>query len=274
MLSMKLADITNNVDGLWKLRDSGKIAESLAKFVNCMKDLMHLAKRHGIENKLYHGDGIDRIYKLIADKRLTRWISQACDNTWEGEVLWLKMIEFLEKDQNVNQQKALLQGGNLEKKQTGGSHEKRQTSGSYEKRQTSGSYEKRQTGGSNVKTSRSGRHYYSDDHIADKDADLVCAICGAKDHVATNGPAGTKIIQYFTCRKFVEMSPTERFNELRRKGLCFQCLYPGAMQNVGKHKDGKCQHDFVCQNPMHDHYHRKMHVLVCELHKVENEDLL
>ena len=29
----------------------------------------------------------------------------------------------------------------------------------------------------------------------------------AEEHIATNGPKGTKIMQYFACQKFVEMPP-------------------------------------------------------------------
>ena len=32
-------------------------------------------------------------------------------------------------------------------------------------------------------------------------------------HVATNRPKGTKIIQYFACKKFIEMTPSERYQE-------------------------------------------------------------
>ena len=29
----------------------------------------------------------------------------------------------------------------------------------------------------------------------------------AEEHIATNGPKGTKIMQYFACQKFAEMPP-------------------------------------------------------------------
>ena len=69
------------------------------------------------------------------------------------------------------------------------------------------------------------------------------------------------------------MTPNERFVELRKKGFCFQCLLPGASL---KHKDGKCQTDFVCKHAFHNRYPIKKHVLVCEDHKdtQENVDLL
>ena len=64
--------------------------------------------------------------------------------------------------------------------------------------------------------------------VGGSNTEPICYFCEeSEDHVATNGPRGTKIVQYFACRKFAEMSPNERFKELRRKGYCFQCLFPG-----------------------------------------------
>eukprot|EP00794_Sanderia_malayensis_P011555 gene11555-12746_t len=94
-----------------------------------------------------------------------------------------------------------------------------------------------------------------------------CFICGESDHVRTNGPGGIKLIQYFVCKKFVDMSPAERFELLKLKGLCFQCLFPGAEMRPGKHKEGHCQRDFACKHLSHDKYPRRKHVLVCEEHK-------
>ena len=84
----------------------------------------------------------------------------------------------------------------------------------------------------------------------------ICSFCGESGHVQTNGPAGTKLIQYFVCQKFTEMSPLQRFQTLKSKGFCFQCLFPGSDMSKGKHKDGRCQRDFVCQHSSHDRYTR------------------
>ena len=70
----------------------------------------------------------------------------------------------------------------------------------------------------------------------------------AEGHIATNGPKGTKIVQYFACQKFAEMAPKDRFQELKNKGYCFQCLFPGASEDKGKYHDGMCQLDFVCKH--------------------------
>ena len=83
-------------------------------------------------------------------------------------------------------------------------------------------------------------------------------------------------MQYFACQKFVEMAPKDRFQELKNKGCCFQCLFPGASQDKGKHHDGMCQRDFVCKHKSHDKYPIKKHVLVCHERRndTENQELL
>ena len=63
------------------------------------------------------------------------------------------------------------------------------------------------------------------------------------------------------------MSPAQRCAELKRKGLCYQCLFPGAKVDTGKHVEGKCQSTYKCKNESHDTHTIKKHVLVCEEHK-------
>ena len=70
-------------------------------------------------------------------------------------------------------------------------------------------------------------------------------------------------MQYFACQKFAEMTPNERFIGLKRKGYCIQCLFPGALQDRGRHEEGKCQRDFACKHASHDHYPVRKHVLIC-----------
>lgn len=69
------------------------------------------------------------------------------------------------------------------------------------------------------------------------------------------------------------MTPGERFQLLKSKGLCHQCLYPGANQQKGRHKDGKCQRDFVCKHQSHDKYPSKKHVLVCQEHSTSEDNI-
>ncbi len=101
---------------------------------------------------------------------------------------------------------------------------------------------------------------------------LICKICNATDHVQTSGPNGSKLIQYFVCKKFVNMTPAQRCVELKSKNLCFQCLFPGADKRRGKHSDGRCQRDFICPHPSHSRFAGKKHVLVCEEHKADDRN--
>ena len=149
----------------------------------------------------------------------------------------MKLIEFLEKDLKVQQQRMSIQ-------------EK-----SDEKRDTKQNSDGRQIGKNSV-------------YFTNQSTEKKCYFCDeTDDHIAIAGPRRTEIIQYFSCKKFVEMTPKERFQELRRKRYCFQFLFPGASQSTGKHSDGKCRRDFICKNVSHDKYPTKKHVLVCHKHK-------
>ena len=133
-----------------------------------------------------------------------------------------------------------------------------------------------------MKQEKSGKQFQS--HISNQQNQVsqsselsqICSICGASDHVATNGANGSKLIQYFCCKIFVEMTPANRFSELIKKYLCFQCLFPSATRSQGNHKEGRCQRDFVCPHKSHDEYPTKKHILVCDEHKQhpQNQELL
>ena len=154
-----------------------------------------------------------------------------------------KLIEFLEKEAIVHQQRSLIQRTNFKSPPS-----------------------KKDDQLDNKKG------YRGSSHVAGGKSQTICSFCGESDHVATNGPNQTKVIQYFSCRTFVEMTPKYRFAELQKKGFCFQCMYLAADKNSGKHKDGHCQADFVCKHPSHDKFSEKKHVLFCEEHSQINEN--
>ena len=72
---------------------------------------------------------------------------------------------------------------------------------------------------------------------------------------------------------FVDKSCEERWELLRDKGLCCQCLAPGTTVEHGKHKTGSCYSKFVCKHQSHDRDPRKRHVLLCEEHKDDPENI-
>ena len=194
---------------------------------------MNLAEKHNIKEKLYNGDGLERIYSLLGEL--------------ESEEQWSKLIKFLKKEARVHQQRSLIQRTNFKAPPS-----------------------KKEDQLDNKKG------YRGSSHVADGKTQKICSVCGERDHVASNGSNQTKFIPYFSCRTFVEMTPKYRIAELQKKCFCFQCLYPGANKNSGKHRDGHCQTDFVSKHPSHDKFSKKKHVLVCEENSqtYENKRLL
>ena len=116
LLKRKIGEV-DRIAYLWKIRDPEKVAEMLSKLI-VMKHLMELAREHDIEARLYSGDGLERIYNLLGDSRLTRWLSQIIEKKLSDKQLWSGLIVFLESDLKVQQQKVLLQNKSDNMKQT------------------------------------------------------------------------------------------------------------------------------------------------------------
>ncbi|XP_066931129.1 uncharacterized protein [Clytia hemisphaerica] len=250
LLSNKLSKL-NSID--LKHKDSIKITESLSKVINVMRDLMHLASDHNIENELYYGDALTHLSNKLGQSRMMRWLTLTCESPREGKYKWKQMIEFLEKEIKVQQQVTVIQSNT-------------KTSNSTNDKEK----DKRKSGSSTYYGSSDGKPQHQ------QHQEPICFICGATNHIKSNGPRGTKLIQYFSCKKFVDMTTSQRFKFLQDNGLCYQCLYPGAQMDRGKHAEGKCQRDFICKNPAHNSEITKKHVLVCDDHKFDqtNKDVL
>ena len=71
-------------------------------------------------------------------------------------------------------------------------------------------------------TAQKGKTYF--DYDLPTEDKLKCHICGKNDHNVTK-ECNRNVIQYFACKTFVEMTPKERFNKLREKDLCHQCVW-------------------------------------------------
>ena len=220
-----------------------------------MKDLTELSKEHNIENDLYYGDGLERIMKLLGEKRSMEWIKETCDSKLTSQQSWDSVIKFLEKEAKILQHKINVLG----------------KEDSYEKPRS------KDESKVNPVLRKEHAHYSGGSTDNSRDSvNLNCYICGESGHVATFGPGRKKVIQYFSCPLFAGYTCSERMEILRKKGFCFQCLLPGADGKNGKHAEGKCQREFTCKHLSHQRHKMKKHVLVCEEHKdsAENQTLL
>ena len=84
MLHKKMSTLTNFTP-LWKISNPEKTSDALIKIINLIKDLMNLAEKYSIKEKLYNGDGLERIYSLLGGSRLIRWLTKSSEDESEGE---------------------------------------------------------------------------------------------------------------------------------------------------------------------------------------------
>ena len=251
LLDRKLMQV-RKTGALWKVSGE-RLKESLMNLINGISDLISLSKYHGIENKLYHGDHLNVIYGLMGETRVRKWITMTCDEELEEEELWRKLIMFLEKELKVQQELSL-----IKPKLT----QDTRSQNTYCSQAVEANDEDSESSINNQEC-----------HVSSSPASsMKCSFCGELGHYETKTRHGSNLIQYYACKKFVEMNPLERYKELRRLGLCYQCLYPGAIQNKGKHANGMCQIDFTCQHPSHDRYSMKRHILTCYDHRNTDEN--
>ncbi len=73
MLTKKLAEL-DSFGSLSKVHNADKSKNALNKLVNVIHDLIKIAEVHKIEDKLYNGDSIYTIYKVMGDVRVTKFI--------------------------------------------------------------------------------------------------------------------------------------------------------------------------------------------------------
>jgi len=174
---------------------------SLGKIINMLRDLEKLAYDHHIEEYLYFGDGLIKVYHLLGDRRTTKFLATICDDNLTQQQTWGKLIAFLEREKKLHQQMVLINYKPDTRNEVQKKHHQRCNF----------------DGASGVQSSSSS-----------SSSDPVCFICnssdGSSDHVSTPGPGGYKILQYYTYRTFVNKTPAARLYNLKEKGFCFQCL--------------------------------------------------
>ena len=240
MLSRKLQTLFK-VD--IKSRDPQKLVIALSKYTNTIREVMLLAHQYRIEENLYYGDSLQKIYQQLGDSRLTRFLSSIADEEPTVRKTWEKLLTFLEKEEKLNQQKIVIHGHQGEKNEASSNQHHRPPKAS----------------------ARSYNNYPNTNEPAS------CKLCGksssSTEHVSSFGPGGTRIVQYYTCKDFAMKNPAVCLALLKEKGFCFQCLLHGADSSCGKHLDGNCQREYACPHPSHNIYPVKKHVLVCEEHK-------
>ena len=108
MLSKKVNKL-NDINLSPRQKNSSNIADAFSKLINAMKDILQLATSHDLHSHLFYGDTFDRIYRLLGEGRLRKFLSQD-SLPEEGLSLWQELTKFLEKEMKVYQKTALVMG--------------------------------------------------------------------------------------------------------------------------------------------------------------------
>ena len=239
LLQNKLGDL-DKIGGLWKLKDEIKLTGTLARLINIMRDLEALAYEHGIEGQLYEGGGLEKIIFMLGDSRHKKFRGQNLNFSGNKKVEWEKLLAFLKEELQLREKLAL-------------DHKTAKLLG-FGKRDEREKDEK----------SKSVRGNYSSQYEG-----LKCCFCDKDNHTVITTARGNKIIPYYVCESFVNMSPTDRYAKLKAKNLCTTCIYPGAVKG-NKHKYYFL--NFCCPHSSHQGG-EKLHVLLCDEHKNMDENV-
>ena len=241
LLQNKLGEL-EKIGGLWKVKGDEKLALSLSRLLNTMKDLGNLAEEHNIEGQLYEGGGLEKVMMLMGNDRHKRFRIENLDTPQIKKLEWDKLSQFLQKELKLREKLVMdAKSAQLLGLQLSSEREKNDQ-------------KLRSTG-----------------NVANATDTLRCSFCGGDGHVIITTPRGNKIIPYYVCERFATSTCKERFETLKAKSLCTTCLFPGAKKGP-KHR---CFFkNFCCPNSHSGG--EKIHILLCDDHKSDpaNSNLL
>ena len=240
LLQNKLS-ILDKFANFHNLKSDQKLANLLTKLINTMRDLSNLAREHNLEGQLYEGGGLEKVFTLIGEARHKKFRSQNLTADFSKKQEWQKLSEFLGKELTLVER--LL----LDRKSA-------ELLGIASAKNQSDKKPDNKNSGLNVLNNNTGQR-------------KACHICGKDDHTIIITARGNAIVPYYVCEKFVKWSIPERLAALVANNLCTICLFPGAVAGP----QHKCSYtNFCC--PYHDKSD-KIHVLLCEKHKGDQENL-
>ena len=198
-----------------------------------------------MENDFYYGDGLETVLGLLGGSKKRRFISEIGNAHMHKREIWNNLVKFLEKEFTLCE--------NLT---------------AYEKAEQCLNINAWNKGATRRGVNQT--FYKHSTNVASVHDKMECYICGKDDHAISISPNGFKSVQYFSCKKFVEKSPHDRLKLLDDKNLCRQCLNPGVTRG---HTQRKCYDWYTCKDLSHLKCDLGYHVLVCDKHKNNNNNL-
>ena len=129
----------------------------------------------------FYGDGLERIYMVMGDAWLTKWLEYSVDFDLHNKTLWTKLIGFLEKEIKIQQQKTFI----------------------------------------GKERCQNPTRYKPSTHISNRNEIFVGLLMGYQTY-------SILFIPYICRKKHLRWMKKQRFSLIRKRGFCFQCLFPGA----------------------------------------------
>ena len=189
-----------------------------------------MAKKFGLEEELYYCLG--KILSLLGNACQRKFIGKFKDADAKIPDEWTRLVELLEKELGLRERLTLL---NKSKKCLG-----------IEQK-------------FNLKDSKKVN---SANTVAELN-NSMCHICNKCGHVVTTNSIGRPDVQYYECKKFVEMTSEDQKRILFNRIFYAQCVEAG-MQFGEKYN---CSREFVCPDNYHKTFQSGLHVLVCHSHR-------
>ena len=140
-----------------------------------MTELKCLAEKHDIENDLYHGGGIHKVYEVIGFKYRDKFIRQKADKILSKKQVWELLVQFIQNEIKIYEEINLVE-----------------ETLKYEKPKDDRSKSNDRKG----YLSKEGAYF---------ERVNKCALCGKTDHIMTLDLFDDKVILYFSScfNKFV-----------------------------------------------------------------------
>ena len=97
LLENKLHEIVK-MGEIWKIREREKSVCALSLLIFVMLELRTLAEKHNIENELYYGGSIQKVYKVLGYAYTNRFIGKYCELKPSKKDCWKQLVDFLKKE--------------------------------------------------------------------------------------------------------------------------------------------------------------------------------
>ena len=118
LLQTKMSNL-DKLENLEKIEGDEKLGNAIAKIINMMTELSILAEKHDLQNKLYIGGGLEKVFGLIGEKRernflrknLERGIFSGSSESIElstEKKTWENLKEFLQMERTLCEKLTLI----------------------------------------------------------------------------------------------------------------------------------------------------------------------